>query len=176
MGEALGLRWVDVDLEGRTLRVQQTVQRVKGGLVFAEPKSPTSRRVIPLPDVAVSALTKHRMRQNEQRLAIGNQRREEGLVFTTSVGTPLDPPRVRREFRKLLKAANLAPMRVHDLRHTCASLLIALGVHPRTVMETLGHSQISVTMDTYGHVLPAVARDAADRLNSVLTVRIAAAG
>lgn len=94
---------------------------------------------------------------------------ESGLVFTTSIGTALDERNVRREFRAILDAAKLPVMRIHDLRHTCASLLLAQGVHPRVVMETLGHSQISITMDTYSHVMPALGVEAAQKMSAALT-------
>ena len=109
------------------------------------------------------------MRQKTERLLAGERWRETGLVFTTTIGTPLDDRNVRKAFRELLDAAELPPMRIHDLRHTCASLLLAQGVHPRVVMETLGHSQISLTLDTYSHVMPTLERDAADRMDAVLT-------
>jgi integrase len=89
-------------------------------------------------------------------------------VFTSSIGTGLDERNVRREFEDILKAAHLQPMRIHDLRHTCASLLLAQGVHPRVVMETLGHSQISITMDTYSHVMPVLGEEAAQKMNAVV--------
>jgi integrase len=91
-----------------------------------------------------------------------------GLVFPSTIGTPLDARNVVRQFQKLLHKAGLPHMRFHDLRHTCASLLLAQGVHPRVVMETLGHSQISLTMDTYSHVIPSLQREAADRMDALL--------
>lgn len=97
---------------------------------------------------------------------------ESGLVFTSTVGTPLDERNVRREFKKWLKAADLPPMRLHDLRHTTATLLLSQGVHPRVVMETLGHSQISLTLDTYSHVLPSLQADAAKRMNHAIGCQI----
>jgi integrase len=93
------------------------------------------------------------------------------LVFTTPIGTPLDASNVNKRFKALLKAAGLPPMRVHDLRHTCASLLLVQGVHPRLVMEALGHSQISLTLDTYSHVIPALNEDVARQMNAVLSPR-----
>ena len=89
-------------------------------------------------------------------------------MLTSSIGTPLEPRNVTRQFKTLLTAAKLPDMRLHDLRHSCATLLLAQGVNPRVVMETLGHSQVSLTLNTYTHVLPAVQRDAAVRINAVL--------
>ena len=120
---------------------------------------------------AVEALNRHRARQNRERLVAGAKWSNSGLVFTSTLGTPLDDSNVRRAFTELLGAAGLARMRIHDLRHTCASLLLAQGVHPRVVMEILGHSQISLTLDTYSHVLPALEREAANQMDAVLSGR-----
>lgn len=169
LGESLGLAWGDVDLSARTLRVRRALQRFDGKLRFVEPKSESSNRRVALPESAVDVLRRHRVRQKTERLLAGERWRETGLVFTTTIGTPLDDRNVRKAFRELLDAAELPPMRIHDLRHTCASLLLAQGVHPRVVMETLGHSQISLTLDTYSHVMPTLERDAADRMDAVLT-------
>jgi integrase len=103
------------------------------------------------------------------KFAAGNKWLESGLVFTTSIGTALDERNVRREFRVILAAAKLPAMCIHDLRHTCASLLLAQGVHPRVVTETLGHSQISITMDIYSHVMPALGVEAARKMNAAVT-------
>jgi integrase len=89
-------------------------------------------------------------------------------VLTSAIGTPLEPRNVTRQFKALLKAAKLPDMRLHDLRHSCATLLLAQGVNPRVVTETLGHFQVSLTLNTYSHVLPALQRDAAARMNAVL--------
>ena len=91
------------------------------------------------------------------------------LVFTTTIGTPLEGGKVTRGFQEKLARAGLPKLRTHDLRHTFASLLLAQGLHPRIVMETLGHSQISLTMNTYSHVMPAMQREAADRMDAILT-------
>jgi integrase len=170
LGEALGLCWEDVDLEKGTLTVQQALQRVEGKLVFVEPKSEKSRRTVPLPKVAVDVLKRHRTRQKKDRLKAGGNWQGSDLVFTSTVGSPLDERNVRRAFKEVLDSAKpkLPKMRIHDLRHTCATLLLAQGVHPKTVQEILGHSQISLTMDTYSTVLPTVSRAAAEQMDAVL--------
>ena len=89
-------------------------------------------------------------------------------MLTSAIGTPLEPRNVTRKFKALLTAAKLPDMRLHDLRHSCATLLLAQGVNPRVVMETLGHSQVSLTLNTYSHVLPVLQRDAAAQINAVL--------
>ena len=168
LGEALGLRWEAVDLETATLHVRVALQRVAWSWQLVEPKSERSRRSIALPDVAVSALREHRVRQLEERLAAGSRWQENGFVFTSRTGTPLEPRNVTREFHGLLADAGLPRFRFHDLRHTAATFLLAQGVDPRTIMETLGHSQISLTMNTYGHVLPSLQRDAARKMDRLL--------
>jgi integrase len=168
LGEALALGWEDVDLKARTLRVRRALQRIEGTLRFVEPKSERSRRMVNLPEFAITVLTRHRVAQKKERLKAGAEWLENGLVFTSTIGTALDERNVRREFKAILDVAKLPAMRVHDLRHTCASLLLAQGVHPRVVMETLGHSQISITMDTYSHVMPALNIEAAQKMNAAL--------
>jgi integrase len=172
-GEALGLRWQDVDLEAGTLRVEQALQRTKDGLEFGAPKTERSRRTIPLPAVCVEALRAHRARHAAERLAAGPEWEDTGLVFTSTTGGALQPRSVNRWFGELCERAGLRTVRLHDLRHTCATLLLAQGVAPRVVMETLGHSQIGVTMNTYAHVLPVLQREAADRMDEALGTVVA---
>ncbi len=153
-GEITGLRWQDVDLERGVARVSQQIVRTRGGLTVTRPKGGRGRGV-KLANVAVEALKGHRERQEAERLMMGNLWRETGLVFTTTVGTPLDADNlVKRSFKPLLGRAGLPEIRFHDLRHTCATLYLAEGVNPKIVQEILGHANISVTMDTYSHVLP----------------------
>ena len=170
LGEALGLRWQDVDLETGTLRIAYQLQRLNGQWELVEPKTSRSRRTIAAPKATVAALRDHRKRQLEEKLLAGPDWQEHGLIFTTRIGTPLDRPNiVRRSFKLILKKAGLPDIRFHDLRHTAASLLLVQGVDPRVVMETLGHSQISLTMDTYSHVMPVLMRDAADKMDAILS-------
>jgi integrase len=141
---------------------------IRSTLRLTEPKSTRSRRTIRLPQVVARALQDHRTRQLEERLAAGGEWTDSGLVFTTPVGTPQDARNSTREFAALLRAAGLPPIRFHDLRHTAATLLLAQGGDPRTIMETLGHSQISLTLNTYSHVLPALQADATSKLDAIL--------
>ena len=171
-GEALGLKWGDIDLDAGILRVRRTAQRIPHhGTQLVETKTARSRRTLVLPPVVITALRAHRARQTLERLAAGPAWVDLDLVFPSRRGTLADGPNITHRFRRLLTKAGLPPMRFHDLRHACASLLLVQGVHPRVVMETLGHSQISLTMNTYSHVLPALQREAADRMESVLTGR-----
>ncbi len=168
-GEALGLMWKDVDLEAGTIFVRHALQRVKGALCVIETKTRRSRRQINLPQMLVSALYAHRERQILEREMAGSRWVESAFVFTSTVGTPLDTCNVSHRFHRILLALGMRRIRFHDLRHTCASLLLAQGVHPRLVMETLGHSQISLTMDTYSHVFPELKREVANQMEAMLS-------
>ncbi|HEX8510354.1 MAG TPA: tyrosine-type recombinase/integrase [Propionibacteriaceae bacterium] len=168
-GEVLGLAWKDVDLDRGVLRVSQSLQYRPGeGLQLVQPKTARSRRTVPLPDSLAAALKLHREQQDEDRSAAGEFWEDWGLVFTTRYGTPLSPRNDYRSFRQITEGAGLRRVRLHDLRHTAASLMLAQGVTARTIMETLGHSQISITMNTYSHVDPAVSREAANLMESAL--------
>lgn len=167
-GEALGLQWSDVDYETQTIHVRRALQRIGPGWQLVEPKSTRSRRSIAMPGVVTDALRAHKVRQLEDRLVAGSEWQEHGFVFTSRTGTPLEGRNVSRVLATLLKEASLPSIRFHDLRHTAATLLLAMGVDPRTIMETLGHSQISLTLNTYSHVLPAMQREAAKRMDRAL--------
>ncbi|MCL4310712.1 MAG: site-specific integrase [Actinomycetota bacterium] len=173
-GECLALRWEDVDLEARTLRVCHTLQRVDGGgWELAEPKSKNSRRTLGLPVFATLALREHRKHQLEEKMLAGPHWQDHDFVFTSKLGTPLDGQHLYfRHFKMLLRKAGLPDIRFHDLRHSCASLLLVQGVSPRVVMETLGHSQISLTMNTYSHVMPVLMKEAAEKMDEVLGFKL----
>jgi integrase len=172
MGEILGLRWQDIDLDGALLTVNQAIYRIAGkGLVAAEPKTDRSRRALFLPDGVLRALRAHRLRQLQERLAAGSRWHDSGLAFTSGIGTPLEPRNLFRSFKALLRRAGLPDVRFHDLRHSAASLLLAQGVPMRAVMELLGHSNIGTTADIYSHVMPAMMRDVADKMDAILGSR-----
>lgn len=167
-GEALGLHWSDVDLDNGTLRVRTALQRIGGKLTIVQPKTEKSKRTILLPAATVAALRAHRVRQMEERLVAGSQWEDHDLVFANTLGKPLEKANIGKRLKDLLAKAGLPPMRFHDLRHCCASLLLAQNVHPKVVQEILGHSQISMTLDLYSHVLPHVQREAADLMDRLL--------
>ena len=167
-GEVLGLRWQDVDLEGRVLFVRQALQRVDRALKMVPPKTHRSSRPIPLPQFAVTAFSQQKVRQANDRRLVGRAWEDGGLVFTTEIGTPLEPRNVNRRFYAARSAAGLEWVRLHDLRHAFATFLLDQGEGLRTVMDLLGHSTIRLTADTYGHVLPSRARKAADVIDKVL--------
>jgi integrase len=139
----LSLLWADIDFASKTLRVSGTLQRVQGKLERSEPKTRAGARTLLLPDVLVDLLAEHQRRQAEERSVWGAAWQDHDLVFPAERGTPMEPS---------------------NLHRSCATFLIAQGVHPRVVMEILGHSQISLTMNTYGHVLPETQRDATTKV------------
>lgn len=169
-GELLGLRWTDVDLDAGTLRVRHTLQRIDGAWQFVEPKTRRSARTLSLPASVVAALRMQKDRQGFERKTAGQLWQDWNLIFTTPKGTPLEPSNLNGRLHKLLDGAGLPRQGMHSLRHCCASLLLSQGIPARIVMEQLGHSQITLTMDTYSHVMPAMLRDAADALDSALAV------
>jgi integrase len=161
-GEILGLRWVDVDLERRELRISGALQRIAGKLVRTTPKTKTSVRTLSLPETVYQSLRDHLRRQVAAFP-------DAEYVFVSRSGTPIDPRNLLRRFKDVLGRAGLpTTIRFHDLRHSCATFLIAQGEHPRVVMDILGHAQISTTMDIYGHVLPSTQRAAAAKLDALL--------
>ena len=167
-GEVLALKWTDVDLDAGVVHVRASLQRVNGSLQLSEPKTRKSRRQLPMLEFVAKALRLHRMRQFEARLLVGPEWRDAGFVFTSGIGTPVDPANLLDDFKRILKKAGLPSIRFHDLRHSAASMLLALNVHPRVVMELLGHSQISLTMNTYSHVVPDLLREAVVKLGAAL--------
>ena len=152
-GELLGLKWEDIDREAAVLRVRRALAFDARTLV--EPKTAKSRRGVRLTSYSLEALKAHRERQLNERRSRDGLWRDHRLVFPSRVGTPLNPENlVKRSFKPLLERAGLPSLRFHDLRHTCATLLLSKGVNPKIVQEMLGHANISVTLDTYSHVLP----------------------
>lgn len=165
-GEILGLRWRDVDIDGRRLSVTHTLQRLEGSWVLSEPKSERSKRTLHIPALVAEKLAGHKDRQALD--LDGPTDPWPDLVFTTSTGRPVESRNMSRFFHRALDRAGLAKRRFHDLRHTCASFLIAKGINARVVMEVMGHSQISITMNTYGHLMPGQLGEAAERMDDML--------
>jgi integrase len=171
-GELLGLRWDDIDLKKGVLHVRRTVNKYPGydlypgfEIIENDPKTRASRRRILLPDVTINALKDQRVLQQAARVEAGEKWQEKNLVFSDQYGDFLNPLRVGRHFHALLDKAGLPHMRFHDLRHSAATILLTMGVHPKVVQELLGHSTIAMTMDTYSHLLPSVQKDAVDKMN-----------
>lgn len=167
-GEALGLRWQDVDLELGTLQVTKQLQRIDGEFHLVDPKTKRSRRTLAMPAISLRGLRDHHDRQQLERKQGSAGWNPQDLVFTRPDGGPLDGTVLSHQFHRLLDRAGLAQRRFHDLRHSCATLLQAQEVSPRVAMEILGHSHIAVTMNTYTKVVTALKRDAAKRIDDLV--------
>ena len=169
-GELLGLRWRDVDLEHGVLRVGRALVREGGRYRLGETKTKRGHRSIRLASQAVSALGAHRKRQLEERIRLAGLYEDQDLIFATQKGTPLNPENlVKRSFKPLLEWTGLPEIRFHDLRHTCATLLLGRGVHPKLVQELLGHATIAMTLDTYSHFLPSMGDQTARAMEAALS-------
>jgi integrase len=168
-GEVLALKWQDLNFEQSMLQVRRIFTRERGNrYIEAEPKTEKSRRSIMLTSITVDALKQHRVRQLETRLQAGEAWQDADLVFCTQFGTPLNHNWVLRQFKKLLAKAGLPDMRFHDLRHSVATILLGMGVHPKIVQELLGHNRIQETVDRYSQVLPTIHKEAVKKLEDLL--------
>jgi integrase len=167
-GEALGLRWSDFDEREAVVSVRRQLKREGGVLTTSDTKTARSRRSINLPNPMVAELRAHRARQAAERLALGEAWQDSGFVFTSSVGTPMDPRNVHREFRGICRGAELGDWHPHELRHSAASLMLAQGVKLQVVSEVLGHSSIRMTADVYGHILAPDRKAASEAMGAAL--------
>ncbi len=170
-GELLGLRWEDMDLERETLQVRRTLSGSKNGNpIFVNPKTAKGKRSVKLTEKALEALQRHREVQLEAMRRLAGLWQEHGLIFTTQIGTPINRRNlVTRSFKPFLDGAGLPEIRFHDLRHTCATLMLCGGIHPKVVQELLGHASVTVTLDTYSHVLATMQGEAAGKMDSILS-------
>lgn len=167
--EYLALKWADVDFERRTAQVKRALVRHKKSWSFEEPKTARSRRTVYLPAALLQKLSAHRRRQAEARLKLGAAWQAFDLIFCSDEGTPLTIPNITyRYFRPILTKAKLPRIRLYDLRHSCATLLLIAEENPKVVSERLGHSTIVLTLDTYSHVLPTMQQQATARLEKLL--------
>jgi integrase len=169
-GELLGLKWDDVDLSGTTaaLQVRRTLSETRTGHKFEKPKNGKGRSVR-CSQKATEALRSHRARQNGERLRVGSLWQDNGLVFPTTTGTTMSGTNLLgRHFKPLLKRAELPTIRLHDLRHTCATILLMAGKHPKYVQELLGHASINITLDTYSHVIEGMDGGLGDAMDEAL--------
>lgn len=168
-GELLAVHWKDVDLVRGVLAVRYSYSRGgAGGFVIGQPKTTSGRRSIALPRSVVEVLQKHRVRQVEGRLKLGTSYEDQDLVFTNALGGPLHPNTMALHFHRLSAEAGVPRIRIHDLRHTSATLMLANNVHPKIVQERLGHSDISMTLNRYSHVTMDMQRDAADQMDVLM--------
>ena len=167
-GEVFGLRWSDVDFENNFITVAQALSRVGSQLMLGPPKTDRSRRKINLPAPVTNALRAHKRRQAAERLSVGELWQDTDLVFTSEVGTPLDPSNFRHSFDRVAAEAGLVGWHPHELRHSCASILLAQGVPIEVVSRVLGHSSIRITADVYGHILDPQRQQAAEAMARAL--------
>lgn len=173
IGEVLSLRWRDVDLHGRQVTITRTITRsIDRGTVFsATPKTPSGRRTIPLTDTTVTLLERHHDRQLFARRMMDDRWQDHDLVFAGRHGNPLSAPPIRSQFERLLETAGLPRVRLHDLRHTAATLMLAQGTPVHVVARILGHADPAITLRMYAHYLPAFGRDAIDSLEHLFVAR-----
>jgi len=168
-GELLALKWEDVELEEAVLRVRSTLTRSGGTVSIGQPKTARSRRSVGLTEQGVSALRVHLSRQIREMEEMGSLYQPGGLVFANEIGGIINPSNLRnRSLKPLLQRAGLPKIRFHDLRHTCATLLLSKNINPKIVSEMLGHSSIAITLDTYSHVLPNMQQSAVQALEEAL--------
>jgi len=167
-GEILGLRWVDVYLDAATVSVRQTRVSVAYDAQASTPKTARGRRSIALDRTTVVALRAHRKEQLEERVLYGGSYVDSGFVFTDPSGKPIHPDRLTKLFDKHVKDSGLPRIRLHDLRHTHATLALAAGIQAKVVSERLGHATVAFTLDIYAHVVPALQQDAADKIAALI--------
>ncbi|MCK8817178.1 site-specific integrase [Natroniella sulfidigena] len=169
-GEILGLRWKDVDLKERVIHVRQSVTKVTGkDLIFRKPKTNSSIRPINIDEDVVAALKRRKNEQNQNKLLFGSKYdNQHNLIFCKENGEPFLPQYATRQFNEVAKEVDLSHFRLHDLRHTHATLMLKAGVHPKIVQERLGHASITVTLDTYSHVIPSMQKEAVQKLKNTL--------
>ena len=169
-GELLGLKWQDLDWTSGELHIQRQLRYINGrGLKLQDLKTAASRRVVVLGKNTIEMLRNHNILQNNARIFSGEKWTESELIFTSDLGTPLHPDTTYRVFKRLLRAAGLPDIRFHDLRHTAATLMLKQGIHPKVVQERLGHADIAMTLNTYSHVIPSMQKEAAEKMDELLT-------
>ncbi|HET8846374.1 MAG TPA: site-specific integrase, partial [Ktedonobacteraceae bacterium] len=167
-GELLGLRWADIDMERGTISIKRTVKRVGNyGIIETEPKTAKGKRQISLPPFILDMLRNHQEKQVALQEIAGEKWQNKGMVFCTEAGGYLEGQRIHKPFKRLLAAAGLPDIRFHDLRHSAATLLLAMNEHPKVVQELLGHSNITTTLNTYSHVLPSMHKEAMRKMGDL---------
>jgi integrase len=170
-GEIAALRWRAVSLESGQLSVVASAEQTRQGVREKETKSGRDRTVA-MPTLVVEELRRYRLKQAEELLKVGVRQSEETHVVTRADGEPIQPDSITQGWDRFVVRAGLPRVRFHDLRHTCASLMLREGIHPKIVQERLGHATIAVTLDLYSHVLPGMQADAASRIDVTLKAAI----
>ncbi|MEK3890204.1 site-specific integrase [Bacillus sp. FSL K6-3431] len=166
-GEVLGLKWDALDFDNKTIHVHRAIKRKEGGHVLDDLKNDPSYRSISMSESLMFELKKHKTRQKEEKLKLGEDYDDQGFVVATAVGSFVLPTNIGRAFRIMLKKTKVKQIRFHDMRHTHASLLFSQNIHPKIVQERLGHSSIQITLDTYSHMLPNMQEAAAAKLDEM---------
>jgi integrase len=170
--ELLALRWCDLDLLLCQIYVSRSLHVLRGGqVIIRQPKSAKGRRMIALSPLTTSVLREHREKQELERVMLGKPLTGEDLVFSNTEGKPLLPNSVTHAWINLVRRSGVKPIRLHDARHTHASLMLKQGTHPKVVQERLGHASIQITIDTYSHVAPGLQEAAAARFDQAFTER-----
>jgi integrase len=170
--ELLALRWKDIDFMLGQVYVNRSLHHLRdGSIVFQSPKTAKGRRTVALPPSAVIVLREHREKQKLERAMLGIPLTDEDIVFSHPDGNPWLPNTVTHAWIKLVRRTGLKEIRLHDARHSHASLLLKQGTHPKIVQERLGHSGIAITLDTYSHVTPGLQQAAAARFDELLNHR-----
>jgi integrase len=167
-GEILALRWKDIDLRAGSLAIRQSLEQTRAGLAFKEPKTKKSRRVVALPAFAVETLKRHRAGQSAQRIQMAGAYNNHDLVCPRPDGSPWPPGSFSSDFIAFARHHGFDSISFKTLRHTHATLLMKLGIHPKIVSERLGHSTVGMTLDVYSHVLPSMQQDAAEKIDLAL--------
>lgn len=171
-GELIGLKWEDVDFDKKRIEVKRQIQRTDEGLVFKKTKTKAGNRVIPITDDVIRELKRQKIRQNEKKLALGkNYNNDVDLICSNSVGNPIDAKKIYNFFKEISREAKLPEIRFHDLRHTFATLFLECGGSIKVLQQILGHSSISVTMDTYSHVTDEMLDNAAKNIEMMYKIR-----
>jgi integrase len=168
-GEALAVRWPDLNPLTATVTINQSLEQTKKGLRFKPPKRDRSRRSLPLPPFAVAALLEHKAKQDEEKRLFGKDYNDQGLVCAEPDGRPMKPDTFSHNFIELARKAGLHGISFHKLRHGHATLLLKENVHPKVVQERLGHSSIAITLDLYSHVVPGIQEEAVGKFDNLMS-------
>jgi integrase len=167
--EALSLRWQSIDLYAGNIQVTENCYKLHGQYIIKEPKTASSKRLVTLPTSLKLMLLEYKSNQAELFDKLGKPMESRDFVFSNLNGQPIDPYTVSHAFQDAITNAGLPHIRIHDLRHTHATIMLKAGVHPKVVSERLGHASIAITLDTYSHVLPGLQQDAAEKFDRVLS-------
>ena len=170
-GELLGLKWEDVDFNKKRLEVKRQAIRTDKGIILKKPKTKAGNRTIPITNNLIKELKRHKIKQSEDKLALGDNYKDQDLVNCNKIGNPINPVSTYIEFKKISRSINLPEIKLHDLRHTFSTLFLENGGNIKTLQQILGHSSISVTMDTYSHVTDEMLDSAARNMDSMYKIK-----